>query len=96
MYFLFVLFEKKRNQVKLNMGTGIRDVYQGVQGACPQQAVTCTKGMAKHCAIGTGLRLIILTTHAQSKVTILIHMHLCTLWRLNFYLIQQPSCVTQR
>ena len=55
MYFLFVLFEKKRNQVKLNrelgfsmcIRTGIRDVYQGVQGACPQRAVIRAEGTAE-------------------------------------------------
>ena len=29
------------------MGIGIKDVYQGVQGACLQQAVTHARGMAK-------------------------------------------------
>ena len=28
-------------------GTRIKDVYQGVQGACPWQAVTCAEGMAE-------------------------------------------------
>ena len=28
-------------------GTRIRDVYQGVQGACPRQAVTSAKGTAE-------------------------------------------------
>ena len=41
--------------------TGIKDVYRGVQGACPQQAVTHAGGTAKrskHHAIGIGLKLI--------------------------------------
>ena len=42
-------------------GTGIKDVYQGVQGACPGQAVTSTGGTAEHskcCAVGVGLKLV--------------------------------------
>ena len=41
--------------------TGIKPEYQGVQGACPQQAVTSTRGTAKrseHCAVGAGLKLV--------------------------------------
>ena len=40
--------------------TGIRDVYQGVQGACPQRAVTHAKGTAERHAIGAGLRLVVM------------------------------------
>ena len=39
----------------------VSDVCQGVQGACPQQAVTSTEVMAehsKHYDIGTGLKLV--------------------------------------
>ena len=42
--------------------TGIKDVYQEVQGACPQQAVTGTRSMAEHSerhAIGAGLKLVL-------------------------------------
>ena len=41
--------------------TGIKDVYQGVQGACPWWAVTHVRGMAERSerrAIGTGLNLV--------------------------------------
>ena len=40
--------------------TGTKDVYQGVQGACPQQAVTHAGGTAERSerhAIGMGLRV---------------------------------------
>ena len=43
-------------------GTGIKDVYQGVQGACPRQAVTCTGGTAERSerrAVGAGLKLVL-------------------------------------
>jgi len=40
--------------------TGIRDVYQGVQGACPRRAVTCAEGTAERRAVGAGLRLVII------------------------------------
>jgi len=33
-------------------------VYQGVQGACPWQAVTSAGVMAEHCDVGTGLKLV--------------------------------------
>ena len=39
--------------------TGIKDAYWGVQGACPQQAVTHAGGMAKRSerrAVGMGLK----------------------------------------
>ena len=41
--------------------TGIKDVYQGVQGACPRRAVTHAGGTAERSerrAIGMGLKLI--------------------------------------
>ena len=41
--------------------TGIKDVYQGVQGACPRRAVIHAGGMAKRSkyrAIGMGLKLV--------------------------------------
>jgi len=53
--------------------TGIRDVYQGVQGACPQQAVTHAEGTAECRAIGMGLRLVPTYTpisHSFSSVVI--------------------------
>ena len=42
--------------------TGIKHVYLGVQGACPRQAVTSTRGMARACegcAVGAGLKLVL-------------------------------------
>ena len=42
-------------------GTWVKHVYQGVQGACPQQAVTSAGVMAKHSErhdVGTGLKLV--------------------------------------
>ena len=52
-------------ELGLNMctRTGIKHVYLGVQGACPQQAVTGTGGMARACegrAVGAGLKLVYL------------------------------------
>ena len=41
--------------------TGIKDVYWGVQGACPQQAVTHAGGTAEcseRRAVGMGLKLV--------------------------------------
>ena len=41
--------------------TGIKDVYRGVQGACPWRAVTHAGGMAEcseRRAIGMGLKLV--------------------------------------
>jgi len=38
--------------------TGIKHVYQGVQGACPRRAVTHAEGTAERRAVGTGLRLV--------------------------------------
>ena len=51
-------------ELGLNMctRTGIKHVYLGVQGACPQQAVTGTGGMARACegrAVGAGLKLVL-------------------------------------
>ena len=43
--------------------TGIKDVYQGVQGACPQQAVTHARGTAEHSehrAVSMGLKLVVI------------------------------------
>ena len=42
--------------------TGIKDVYRGVQGACPWRAVTHAGGMAERSerrAIGMGLKLVV-------------------------------------
>jgi hypothetical protein len=36
----------------------MKDVYWGVQGACPQRAVTHAGGTAEHRAIGMGLKLV--------------------------------------
>ena len=38
--------------------TRIKHAYQGVQGACPQQAVTSAGVTAKHHDIGMGLKLV--------------------------------------
>jgi hypothetical protein len=38
--------------------TRIQHVYQGVQGACPRQAVTSAGGTAERRAVGTGLKLV--------------------------------------
>ena len=43
--------------------TGIKDVYRGVQGACPRRAVTHAGGMAERSerrAVGMGLKLVYL------------------------------------
>ena len=42
--------------------TGIKDVYRGVQGACPRRAVTHAGGTAERSecrAIGMGLKLVV-------------------------------------
>ena len=42
--------------------TGIKDVYQGVQGACPRRAVTHAEGTAERSerrAVGMGLKLVL-------------------------------------
>ena len=42
--------------------TGIKDVYWGVQGACPRRAVTHAGGTAersKRRAVGMGLKLVV-------------------------------------
>ena len=41
--------------------TGIKDVYRGVQGACPRRAVTHAGGTAERSerrAVGMGLKLV--------------------------------------
>ena len=38
--------------------TRIKHVYQGVQGVCPQQAVTSAGVMAERRDVGTGLKLV--------------------------------------
>ena len=43
--------------------TGIKDVYRGVQGACPRRAVTHAGGTAErseHRAVGMGLKLVLI------------------------------------
>ena len=45
----------------MSTSTGIKHVYQGVQGACPRQAVTGTGGTAERSecrAVGAGLKLV--------------------------------------
>ena len=44
--------------LKMCTRTGMKHAYQGVQGACPQQAVTSTGGMAKLVRVGAGLKLV--------------------------------------
>ena len=42
--------------------TGIKNVYQGVQGACPRRAVTHVGGTAERSerrAVGMGLKLVL-------------------------------------
>ena len=42
--------------------TGIKDVYRGVQGACPRRAVTHAGGTAERSerrAVGMGLKLVL-------------------------------------
>ena len=43
--------------------TGIKNVYQGVQGACPRRAVTHAGGTAERSerrAVGMGLKLVLI------------------------------------
>ena len=50
-----------RTGIRYVYRTGIKHVHLGVQGACPQQAVTGTGGMARACegrAVGAGLKLV--------------------------------------
>ena len=50
--------------------TGIKDVYRGVQGACPRRAVTHAGGTAErseHRAVGMGLKLVY--SRGQTKTT---------------------------
>ena len=45
--------------------TGIKDVYWGVQGACPRRAVTHAGGTAERSerrAVGMGLKLVYIVT----------------------------------
>ena len=45
--------------------TGIKDVYRGVQGACPRRAVTHAGGTAERSerrAVGMGLKLVVCTS----------------------------------
>jgi len=42
---------------------GIEHVYQGVQGACPWQAVTGARVTAECCDIGMGLKLVYIEGH---------------------------------
>jgi len=37
---------------------GLNMCTKGVQGVCPQQAVTSARVMAKHHDVGTGLKLV--------------------------------------
>ena len=51
--------------------TGIKDVYRGVQGACPRRAVTHARGTAKHSerrAVGMGLKLVLLLARIFGKL----------------------------
>ncbi|KIJ98795.1 hypothetical protein K443DRAFT_103338 [Laccaria amethystina LaAM-08-1] len=49
--------------------TRIKHVYQGVQGACPRQAVTRARGMAEHRAVGTGLKLLVVKATSYLRQT---------------------------
>ena len=57
--------------------TGIKDVYRGVQGACPRRAVTHAGGTAERSerrAVGMGLKLV-LTWRAKGR-EMLEHSHI--------------------
>ena len=46
----------------MRIETGIKDVYRGVQGACPRRAVTHAGGTAERSerrAVGMGLKLVL-------------------------------------
>ena len=53
--------------------TGIKDVYRGVQGACPWWAVTHARGMAecsKRRAVGMGLKLIYISLARRAQLSV--------------------------
>ena len=50
--------------------TGIKDVYRGVQGACPRRAVTHAGGTAERSerrAVGMGLKLVSISQTSSSR-----------------------------
>ena len=52
--------------------TGIKDVYWGVQGACPRRAVTHAGGTAERSerrAVGMGLKLVVSYSMSQIVFT---------------------------
>ena len=52
--------------------TEIKDVYRGVQGACPRRAVTHAGGTAERserCAVGMGLKLVLITLQLSGWTT---------------------------
>ena len=61
--------------------TGIKDVYQGVQGACPRRAVTHAGGTAERSerrAVGMGLKLVI--THPTGVSFRTLKREICSLY----------------
>ena len=66
--------EKHAPDLGLKMCTraGIKDEYQGVQGACPRQAVTGTGGTAERSdrrAVGAGLKLVYILKHKEHSIS---------------------------
>ena len=58
--------------------TGIKDVYWGVQGACPWRAVTHAGGTAKRSkrrAVGMGLKLMCIMLSSSMKCLIVVPMY---------------------
>ena len=57
--------------------TGIKDVYWGVQGACPRRAVTHAGGTAERSerrAVGMGLKLVVIERLSFSLARSLAHV----------------------
>ena len=48
--------------------TGIKDVYWGVQGACPRRAVTHAGGTAERRAVGMGLKLVLVESLSDHQM----------------------------
>ena len=63
--------------------TGIRDAYQGVQGACPRRAVTHAEGTAERRAVGAGLRLVIILVGWFSHQAANFFLELQDIWLKN-------------
>ena len=81
--------------------TGIKDVYQGVQGACPRRAVTHAGGTAERSerrAVGMGLKLVVTDVTPLSDPLLRFqtrrHPHLCLC--LPFFSSRTRRPITQR